>query len=303
MKEVLQAGYVQTTPEEGGDGVFKVMVDESGETVIRPVDEAGAELDTFIWFGNDQIEGPGVRTPGFWQSELGQSYWDGDATNDGDPGNKHGFEKQGDGFAENDVLIMAYGEYDTANENLLIGDWNFSGDIDAGEGDRDGHVEEWFADGDAFGDKDHGRGGNGLGISFDAALSALQGDGTDGVRSKGKDWGKFELIERDLVAAWLNYMAGNPVEDGDGDLDQDDAAYWIDQAIAYLNEAPSGKAAREAWNDGIDGVTEVSGSAIHDALDGWNNEGWLNGDYAAFDADSSTSEVSASYYEALDAVA
>ena len=311
IKEVMQAGYVQTTPEADGDGVFKVMVDESGETVIKAVDGEGQEtLD--IWFGNDQIEGPGVRTPGFWKSDLGQSYWDWNSENDGDPGGKHGFEKQGDGFAENDLFHLAYGDnweqyYADHGDYLLIGDWDFDGVVDNAEDGKYGKAEEWFADGNPggrYGDDD-------LGLHVDDALAALQGDGTEGSRAKGNDFGKFELIERDLVAAWLNYMAGNPVDDGDGELTVDDAAYWIDQAIAYLNyDGPNGKKdLREAWNDGIEGVTEQSGSAIHDALDGWNNEGWLNGDYVAYAGASSTSDVSTSFfaaedhYESFDAVA
>ncbi|GGE52068.1 hypothetical protein GCM10011517_19750 [Actibacterium pelagium] len=305
VKEQLLAGYVQTTPDAFGDGYFKVVVDTSGQVVITDVE------DNLLLFGNDQIDGPGVRTPGFWQGQLGQTYWDGNPDNDGIiPGTGNTEEKEGAEFAENDVIVMNYGGNFDANGEyvdggdpdywdrvaatdpddllLLIGDWNFDGN-DSGE--------DWYKDGE--------------GVTLTEALYALQGYGLDGTKDRGKnkDWGKTELIERDLVAAWLNVMAGNEYQTAPEDGESfETAEYWIDQAIAYLNyyyDEASPQHKKSAWHDGfnpdgIDGNGDeiVSGSEIHNALDGWNNSGELDGFYVAFDGDNGGTTTALSYFAA-----
>ncbi|SFS05165.1 MSCRAMM family protein [Yoonia litorea] len=300
VKEVLQPGYVQTTPDAFGDGFFKVEISASGEVVLS--DMAG----DLLLFGNDMIDGPGVRTPGFWQSKLGQTFWNGDPADDGDIQDR-GIEKTGDEFADDDVIVLRYGEQPDENTNpdeippywdligdgelrLLIGDWDWSA---VQEGD-----EEWYLDG--------------AGITLVEALNALQGNGLDGEKNRGKDWGKTELIERDLVASWLNVMAGN-----DPNMTTplgEDAMYWIDQAIYYLNglnEADRGDK-KAAWGSGVrydsdndgdidsdDAFTE-SGSDIHTALDGWNNSGDLYAFNVAFDGDNGGTVSAQSYYSAED---
>jgi hypothetical protein len=115
------------------------------------------------------------------------------------------------------------------------------------------------------------------------------------------------LIERDLVASWLNVMAGN--DKNEATPEGEDAEYWIDQAIAYLNAVSPGD--KKAWSDGVlydsngDGVTDgddeytESGSDIHNALDGWNNSGELDGFAVAVDGDEAGSLQFQSFYEAV----
>ncbi|MCV2879761.1 hypothetical protein OE699_12990, partial [Sedimentimonas flavescens] len=287
VKEVMKPGWLQTTPMLNGDGVFKVVVDESGEVVIEAVSADPSSYDELpndgmLWFGNDMIDGPGVRTPGFWQSNLGQTYWDGDEDNDGIiPGTGNTEEKEGENFAENDVFWLNYeGNYKTENGEpvLQVGDWNFNTLEDDG-----GEIREY---------------------SLDEALAALQG----GTSTKGKssDYAKLSTVERSLVASWLNYMAGNPVDTPTDD--GHDVAYWIDQAIMYLEYfEPTSKNTRkvgaEAWKTGLDydgdGDIDESGAAIQAALDGWNNSGELDGYSVAFDGDNGSDITAQAYYDAV----
>ncbi|MCE5975222.1 hypothetical protein LZA78_17275, partial [Sinirhodobacter sp. WL0062] len=287
VKEVMKPGWLQTTPELNGDGVFKVIVDESGEVAIRAVSADPSSYDELpndgmLWFGNDMIDGPGVRTPGFWQSYLGQTYWDGIEDNDGIiPGTGNTEEKEGENFAENDVFWLNYeGNYKTDNGEpvLQVGDWNFNTLEDDG-----GAIREY---------------------SLDDALAALQGETS--TKGKSSDYAKLSTVERSLVASWLNYMAGNPVDAPAGD--GEDVAYWIDQAIMYLEYfEPTGtntrKVGAEAWKTGLDydgdGTIDESGSAIQEALDGWNNSGELDGFSVAFDGDNGSDITAQAYYDAV----
>ncbi|MBW0158069.1 hypothetical protein, partial [Sedimentimonas flavescens] len=304
VKEVMKPGWLQTTPMLNGDGVFKVVVDESGEVVIEAVSADPSSYDELpnggmLWFGNDMIDGPGVRTPGFWQSNLGQTYWDGIENNDGIiPGTGNTEEKQGENFAENDLFWLNYADngypagYPTKNGEpaLLVGDWN----TDMDEND------EWHFDSTA-----NGGVVDIIDYSLDDALTALQG-GTSGSKGKNQDYAKTSTVERSLVASWLNYLAGNPVdtptEDGH------DVAYWIDQAILYLNyfeqnPATNRKEGNAGWNVGLDydgdGDIDESGAAIQAALDGWNNSGELDGYSVAFDGDNGSDITAQAYYDAV----
>ena len=331
LEEVIEdPGFYQTTP--GGDGTYTVIVDTSGELYTNAEPEGDEEIGDELLFGNRMFDDPGVRTPGFWQSQLGQTFWDGDSSNEGIiPGTGNEQEKESpefDEFFDDDLIVLWYGEkpvydedgnllnpdevnfeywgrhiedfeegvdkpteeeWDTyldnpdtefQNDNLLIliGDWDFDGEYNDDSADVSG---EWYKDGPPrYGEDEYG-------ITRIEALNALQGDGLDGEKTRGNNWGKTELIERDLVAAWLNYMAGNDVTvDGS---DGNDAQFWIDQAIQYLNyfSEPGNKSQKKsAWSQGIDMNNDgdlddpgdiQSGSDIHSALDGWNNDGNLFG--------------------------
>ncbi len=321
VKEVLKSGWLQTTPDLEGDGVFKVVVDESGEVVIEAVSADPTTYDPLpndgmLWFGNDMIEGPGVRTPGFWQSDLGQTYWDGFDNNDGViPGTGNTEEKEGDEFAENDLFELNYPDYfdgvtnpdDPQNPGdivftppegddgaypthqgsplLLVGDWNFNTE------DDDSDVYDGQTDDDYM-----------LTYQLDDAVLALQGGETS--RGKNKDMSKVSTVERSLVASWLNYMAGNSV---DTEVEGESIGYWIDQAILYVNYFDGGaadkKEGKEGWSIGVDldgdGDIDEAGSDIQNVLDGWNNYGVFAGEQITFDADDGTDITSQAYYDAI----
>lgn len=93
------------------------------------------------------------------------------------------------------------------------------------------------------------------------------------------------VLGRDVVATWLNFLAGNPIEDGDASTT--DPRDYIHDAIAWLKLTTGGSgnpmdpwavpASSDEWN---------AGNAIHEALDEYNNFGTVNGVFYAPDADS-----------------
>ena len=324
VKEVMKAGWVQTTPEMNGDGYFKVVVDQSGAVVISAVDPDGTlPNDGHLYFGNDMIEGPGVRTPGFWKSDLGQTYWDGDATNEGIvEGTGVDFEKEGDEFAENDLFELnypayfdgldadgginftpdaetdgAYPTYKVKGEDLpylLVGDWDF---------DTEGAQfnENLVGRSGVFADPDDPDADVIIAYELADALIALEG-GED-TKGKNTDYAKISTVERDLVASWLNYMSGNAV---DTEVEGETIGYWIDQAILYVEHAGDGgrKDGKTDWADGvdIDGddiIDTEAGYYIHVVLDTWNNWGVLAGEQITFDADDGQDLTSQAYYDAV----
>ena len=214
-------------------------------------------------------QGPGVRTPGFWQNpNNGGLFWDGIVGNEpkaGQPGFPEGeltypVDSNGDGIAG--------GPGDLAG--LLIGDYNTNGIEDAGE--------------------------DTLFIDLRAAQAFVNGGGGSDGREK---------IGRDVVATWLNFLSGNPIgtdHSGDGKYSPreaiDDAVDWL-QVFADGNNnginfvggkpelfGPVVKANSAAWkNDNAAGVGVESGNDIHNALDEYNNFGTINGIQYATDAD------------------
>ena len=218
------------------------------------------------------VEGPGVRTPGFWQNpNNGGQFWDGIAGNEKNAGQ--------DCFPTGDLLYQVDKTGDGIKDNtpgLLIGDYNKNGVRDAGE--------------------------DVIFISLTDAQSLINAKNnqmSDGVVKIG----------RDVVATWLNYLAGNPVGDvaDDGFYSPKEA---IDDAIDYLqifgdknNAKPGGfadtndlfdcyssghaaiKTSTSYWTQDFPGG-DHSGADIHGALDEYNNFGTVNGVGYAHDCDS-----------------
>ena len=201
-------------------------------------------------------EEPGVRTPGFWQNpNNGGQFWD------GIPGNEdHAGEP---GFPEGELLYQVDSNCDDVLDNtagLLIGDYNQNGLTDANE--------------------------DTLFISLaDAQALVGSGGGSDGV----------EKVGRDVVATWLNFLAGNDIDNpGTGD-DLVNPQHFIDDAIDWLQVygdasplninnpledcdvySPDHAAVRSnsaAWND--EGFLDHSAAEIHSALDQYNNTGYI----------------------------
>lgn len=240
VREVIEDGWVQTHP---GEGIYSVGA------------ESGQDQEN-LNFGNDIIDGPGFRTPGFWKSNLGQTFWNGV---DGDA-------KTGDEFALDDLLYSVDSNGDGVVNildefGLLLGDWNGNGVTDEGENTR-------------F-------------YTLDEALDALEGDTGPGRKDA------FAILERDAVAAWLNELAGNPFGTVDGDGELEDAADVLDQAIQWLNKTEADRpiwTKSEAWQDGVDlnddGILDLAaGSYLHETLDDVNNYGDMNGVDIGMDGD------------------
>ncbi|HLO85900.1 MAG TPA: SdrD B-like domain-containing protein, partial [Nostocaceae cyanobacterium] len=147
---------------------------------------------------------PGVRTPGFWSNTNWQKFWDGVAGNEpAQVGTKN--------FPKGDLLSSLYvnsdqpgkvldpvtGKYDIG---LLIGDFNRNGKTDAGE--------------------------NTLFYTRAQALQIV--DSSKQPDSKDVRY----TLGRDLVASWLNYLAGNPIDTADP-CDKD-TKYYISEGINWL---------------------------------------------------------------------
>jgi hypothetical protein len=214
-------------------------------------------------FGNYQLEGPGVRTPGFWSNW--HEYWNGNR--DDDPSQVGpGDDDANCGFAEHDILTLNPG---TPTDGLLVGDYNLNGLTDAGE-------DTFF-------------------YSLADANKYIDASNKDVAQNS-----KF-MVNRDVVATWLNYLAGNNI-DTDGNpatpADAGSPEDWLDQAIDWLeNTGATVKSNSAAWQVGVNNTAEgesgttASGSAIHGALDEYNNTGWINGVQYAADPDCSSDWV------------
>ncbi|CAN7345707.1 beta strand repeat-containing protein [Rhizobium sp. LjRoot254] len=210
-------------------------------------------------------EGPGVRTPGFW-SNLGSTFWNGII---GDEPKQAGTP----GFADGELLykVDCNGDGVLDKKGLLIGDYNKNGLTD--------------------GDEDT------LFISIKLAQTLI-----DASQKQQQD-GRY-MIGRDVVASWLNFLAGNAVGDGSDDT----ARHFIDEAVDWLDwtdgtrnngklDGPDTllgnavKTSSNAWQLGINTDADVdleieAGKDIHSALDEYNNHGTVNGFAVAHDADS-----------------
>jgi hypothetical protein len=206
------------------------------------------------------VEGPGVRTPGFWANpKNGGQFWDGIAGNEKHAG--------GDCFPTGELLYAvdsnhngSIGAGDVAG--LLIGDYNKNGIQDAGE-------DVFF-------------------IGLNDARNLLTSNTkqmSDGVVKIG----------RDVVATWLNYLAGNPIGN---ESDTGSPHHFIDDAVDYLqifgdssssntNNASevfdkystshtAVKTSSAFWNSNFPGG-DHSGSQIHSSLDEYNNFGTVGG--------------------------
>ena len=196
-----------------------------------------------------------MRTPGFWQNpNNGGQFWDGIVGNEDHAGEP--------GFPEGELLYAVDsdcdGDLDPGTLGLLIGDY-----------DQDGLT---------------GMGEDTLFISLaDAQALVGSGGGSDGV----------EKIGRDVVATWLNFLAGNDIDNpGTGD-DAANPQHFINDAVDWLqvygDASPSNtndpledcdvysadhtavKSSSAAWNQ--DGFLDHSASEIHSALDQYNNTG------------------------------
>ena len=144
--------------------------------------------------------GPGVRTPGFW-SNLGGQFWDGIGGNETKSGPT--FTKNGDlliyGNTNGTVDSNGDGAINTADKGLLIGDFNRNGITDAGE-------DTLFI---------------GLSDAKNLINSSLKTQSGDGVQKLG----------RDVVASWLNFLAGNPIG---ASSDTASPKHFIEDAVNWL---------------------------------------------------------------------
>ena len=219
---------------------------------------------------------PGVRTPGFWQNTTWQTFWDGIQGNEPS-------QKAQPNFPDGDLLFAPYtnsaqpgkvldpvtGQYEIG---VLIGDYNRNGKSDAGE--------------------------DTLFYSRKQALQMVDA-------SQHPNGDKRYDLGRSLVASWLNYLAGNPIDTAN--TTDKDARFYMNEGINWLqaitpdeNGDKKGDGALNSmtgstvksdladifWNQGISSASSLpspyssntnvlfgleAGSVINSNLDKYNN--------------------------------
>ena len=230
--------------------------------------EGATDEDSAYYYSLISVEGPGVRTPGFWQNaKNGGQFWDGvtgNAKHDGEvcfPTDDL-LRKDSDGDGDIDGNDSGYTTYNGVL-GLFIGDYDRSGTADSDE--------------------------DVIFISRANAMALLS--------SNTKDMNDMAVkIGRDAVATWLNYLAGNEIgEDPDASLYSPKEA--INDAIDYLqtyagvNNGGSSeiwdvyKPSHTAVTNKANAAAFAAGAPIHNALDEYNNFGTINGQVWAHDCD------------------
>ncbi|SMQ73402.1 SdrD B-like domain [Altererythrobacter xiamenensis] len=234
--ELQQDGFTQTY-----DGGYTFTL-TSGADYAAPIGEA---VDGN--FGNHMMAGAN-RTPGFWQSQLGSSFYDGildnqgDSNGDGSPNGDKDYEEEG--WSETDLLEL-YGvdlesndgnaDNVSDNDHFAIWDPNESGTPDE-EGDiflTPEELHEWVSGGEKGG---------------------------------GRDF--VEILERDLGAAFLNSINNDAIGDdpgGDYAIDPDIADSYMAAIQFVTTVSGSKKDQKDAWND--------YGSDAHNELSAFNESG------------------------------
>ena len=212
-----------------------------GTATGNPVDDQGNDLpgvtdpsdsDDSSYFG---LEAPGVRTPGFWQNNKWQKFWDGIQGNEPKQAGQPDFP-DGDLFHPpytitedpdnaGKVLDPVSGQYQTG---VLIGDFNRNGMTDAGE--------------------------DTLFYTTNEALDVIKAS-----NKVQKD--KRYTLARSLTASWLNYLAGNPAPNDD----ITDGIQWLQTLTPDENGDFKGDGALEDLVDGVDSPPIAASSAF------WNS--------------------------------
>jgi uncharacterized repeat protein (TIGR01451 family) len=230
----------------------------SGFVDSNTTNNSATDLDTML-------SAPGCRTPGFWVNKNWQKFWDGVAGNEPSQSGTTNFAT-GDLFHSpytssqqpGKVLDSVTGTYQAG---VLIGDWNRNGLTDNGE------QSIFYTTAEAL-----------------KVLNSSQQPDKNDVRY---------TIARSLVASWLNYVAGNPVDTAA--TNDVDARVLINRGITWLqtytpDENRDGKgdgmlsklsssisntamkASNTAWT-----TANTGGNAIHTGLDNYNNGRGLAG--------------------------
>jgi uncharacterized repeat protein (TIGR01451 family) len=201
--------------------------------------------------------GPGVRTPGFWSQNNWQKFWDGTVGNEPSQAGTNGF---------------ADGEVTLAVVNLLNDhrvDSNGDHLITAADSASGGKVTKGLL----IGDLDL----NGIENGSEHAFFISTSDALTLLNANTKQVQNAEYQEgRALVATWLNYLAGNPIEAGDPTkVDAKDAIQWgVDWLLKTTKQTDGsisladmdGNAVAQssaAWNVGIDGPDAGTAATVY----------------------------------------
>jgi uncharacterized repeat protein (TIGR01451 family) len=243
--------------------------------------------------------GPGVRTPGFWSQTNGNTnwtkFWDGVV---GDEAKQSGTN----GFPNGEVTLAVHSASSTGH----LVDTNGDGVFTSADNAPSGKIAAGLLIGDFNLDGIQDNGESTFFINFSDALSLLN--------ANQKQQGNAEYQEgRALVATWLNYLAGNPIEASDPTkVDAKDAIHWGVDWLLKTTAQTDGNitlgdmnshavaAGSTQWNVGIDGpdgntaatayaqlpqynpALDIPGGVqILGVLDEYNNHGTVYGTFIA----------------------
>ncbi|MBW4616798.1 MAG: carboxypeptidase regulatory-like domain-containing protein [Desmonostoc vinosum HA7617-LM4] len=249
---IIAASAVDTTPEDEFKIRYLDILKPTPASLVNTATIAGptgftdtntsnnSATDTDTILAAPIPSAPGVRTPGFWQNTTWQTFWDGIQGNE--PSQKTEFN-----FADGDLLFAPYtnsaqpgkvldpvtGQYETG---VLIGDYNRNGKSDAGE--------------------------DTLFYSRKQALQIVDA-------SQHPNGDKRYDLGRSLVAGWLNYLAGNPIDTAN--TTDKDARYYINEGINWL-QAITPDENGDKKGDGA--LNSMTGSSVNSPLaDTYWNQG------------------------------
>jgi hypothetical protein len=205
--------------------------------------EANTSVDAGFVFSSLGRNAPGVRTPGFWINSKWQQFWDGNATN------QNALSQNGTAtFPNGDLLCSPYnnsvqqgkvqdpvtGSYSTG---VLAGDFNRNGLTDAGE--------------------------DTIFYSTSEAMTIL---------NPSSNLDKTDIrytLARDVIASWLNYAAGNPIDTA-SPTDKD-ARYYIRKGINWLQALTPDENNNKKGDGSLSKLTIVNSPAVTSGARVWNN--------------------------------
>jgi uncharacterized repeat protein (TIGR01451 family) len=229
-----------TTPIAAQAGLQTNIGTVTGDDVLgnSVIDDDPAN---YTGINNPLPPAPGVRTPGFWQNNNWQRFWDGIQGNEPSQAGTTNFPT-GDllhspytnSAQPGQVLDPVSGTYQTG---LLIGDYNRNGITDNGED-----------------------------TLFYTRAQALQlVDSSQ--HPKGGNQDKRYDLGRSLVATWLNYLAGNPIDTAA--VGDKDVRFQINEAIDWLQALTPDE---NSDNKGDGALHQMVGSSVTSARvnDFWN---------------------------------
>ncbi|MBD2667016.1 SdrD B-like domain-containing protein, partial [Richelia sinica] len=249
---VIAASTADTTP----DDYFKIqnlivnkVVQSSSSltntaTITAPTGFTDTNLSNNSATDTDIVSyAPGVRTPGFWRNTEWQKFWDGVQGNEPS-------QKTQSNFADSDLLFAPYtnsnqpgkvldpvsGQYDIG---LLIGDYNRNGRTDGDE--------------------------NTIFYTLNQARQLVDS-------SQHPNTDKRYDLGRSLVASWLNYLAGNPIDTAN--TSDKDARYYISEGINWLQAITPDE---NGDNKGDGAIRQMTGSTVNSpTVDTYWNQGISN---------------------------
>ncbi|MBD2250456.1 SdrD B-like domain-containing protein [Nostoc parmelioides] len=202
----------------------------TGFTDTNPSNNSATDTNTIV-------AAPGVRTPDFWADTEWQKFWDGDQGNE--PKQKTLasdllFAPYTNSAQPGKVLDPVTGQY---SAGLLIGDFNRNGITDTGE--------------------------DTLFYTLNQARQIVSS-------SAHPNTDKRYDLGRSLVASWLNYVAGNPIDTANAT--DKDARYYIKEGINWL-QALTPDENGDKKGDGA--IHQMTGSTV--SSPGFNDTWWNSG--------------------------